>query len=140
MEAVRFLLDTCVCIEVLRGNRRIAQRLSELGSQHCAICEITRIELLYGVELNRRRYSEAKTAQALVEVGHLCGLFKEYPISTAIDEIARQKAQLARRGKLIEDADIYIGCTALVHDLTLVTDNVKHLARIDGLRMENWME
>jgi tRNA(fMet)-specific endonuclease VapC len=37
---------------------------------------------------------------------------------------------------LIPDFDILIAATAIHHDLTLVTRNQKHLARIPGLKLD----
>ena len=33
---------------------------------------------------------------------------------------------------------VLAGATALAADLTVVTRNVRHLARINGLRVEDW--
>ena len=46
--------------------------------------------------------------------------------------------KLYRQGQLITDADILIAATALVHNLTLVTENVAHFQRIIELRLESW--
>ena len=35
--------------------------------------------------------------------------------------------------------DLMIASTALVHDLTLVTHNTSHFARIPGLRLADWL-
>lgn len=57
--------------------------------------------------------------------------------------IARQfgevKATLRVQGQLIEDADLFIATTALTYQLTLVTNNTQHFARITGLQLENWL-
>lgn len=45
---------------------------------------------------------------------------------------------MKKRGNLIEDADILIAAIALVENLVLVTDNVRHFERVDGLQIENW--
>lgn len=47
-------------------------------------------------------------------------------------------AQLYQQGQLISDADILIAATALVHGLTLVTENVDHFSRITALNTESW--
>jgi len=47
---------------------------------------------------------------------------------------------LCQQGKLIEDADIFIAAFCLVNDYTLVTNNIRHFERIDGLRLANWKE
>jgi len=45
------------------------------------------------------------------------------------------RAQLESAGRPLADADLQIAATALVHDLELVTGNVKHFARVPGLRV-----
>jgi predicted nucleic acid-binding protein len=47
-------------------------------------------------------------------------------------------ADLEARGAPIGLEDVLIGATALAADLTVVTRNVRHLARIDDLRVEDW--
>jgi predicted nucleic acid-binding protein len=54
-------------------------------------------------------------------------------------EVARRfgqvSAELSRQGSMLADADVQIAATALHHDLDLVTGNVRHFARIRGLRL-----
>ena len=38
----------------------------------------------------------------------------------------------------IDDFDLLIGASALTHNMTLVTHNAKHFARIPNLTMEDW--
>jgi predicted nucleic acid-binding protein len=45
------------------------------------------------------------------------------------------RAQLESTGRPLADADLQIAATALVHDLELVTGNVKHFRRVPGLRV-----
>jgi predicted nucleic acid-binding protein len=47
-------------------------------------------------------------------------------------------ADLYRDGHLISDADILIAATALVHGLTLVTENQAHFQRIRSLHIASW--
>jgi tRNA(fMet)-specific endonuclease VapC len=47
---------------------------------------------------------------------------------------------LERSGKRIDNLDLLIGVTALQEGLILVTGNVKHFERIQGLKIENWMD
>lgn len=48
------------------------------------------------------------------------------------------KAGLERHGERLEDFDVAIAAHANALDATLVTANVRHLARIEGLEVENW--
>jgi predicted nucleic acid-binding protein len=47
---------------------------------------------------------------------------------------------LEKEGFPLDDFDLVVGCCALAHNLTLVTNNVKHFKRIEGLQVTNWIE
>lgn len=47
------------------------------------------------------------------------------------------RAQLESAGRPLADADLQIAATALLHDLELVTGNVKHFRRVPGLRISS---
>lgn len=58
--------------------------------------------------------------------------------SDVLLEFAKQKALLRRKGLMVEDADIFIGATAIVNNLTMVTENLKHIGRLENIKIENW--
>jgi predicted nucleic acid-binding protein len=53
----------------------------------------------------------------------------------AAREYGQVRAQLESAGQPLADADLQIAATALIHDLELVTGNVKHFKRVPGLRI-----
>ena len=55
---------------------------------------------------------------------------------TTFELAAQIYAQLKSAGKLIEDADLFIGCSALEHNAILLTNNSNHLGRIPHLQIE----
>ena len=42
---------------------------------------------------------------------------------------------MRKAGRMIGDFDLLIASTCLCHDLTLLTNNVRHFNRIEGLRL-----
>ena len=46
---------------------------------------------------------------------------------------------LKKSGNLIDDIDILIAGIALSNNLVMVTDNIKHFERIEGIKIENWI-
>ena len=63
---------------------------------------------------------------------------------TGLDEkslniYARTKAELKRKGGLIDEFDLLIASVAIANGLILVTNNKKHFDRISGLKLENWI-
>jgi tRNA(fMet)-specific endonuclease VapC len=51
----------------------------------------------------------------------------------------RIKAGLEKQGLPLDDADLMIASTALVHDAILITNNTSHMSRVPGLRLEAWL-
>ena len=49
------------------------------------------------------------------------------------------QAALLDAGRPAPGMDLMIAATALVHDLTLVTDNTRDFASIPGLRTVDWL-
>ena len=92
------------------------------------------MELLYGAECSEHPEENRRLSQGLIES------LSVIPFGACVQEFCKQKARLRRVGKLIEDSDLYIGCTALALGIPLATENVKHLRRIEGLQVENWVE
>ncbi|MBU0702205.1 hypothetical protein KKE26_13090 [bacterium] len=57
----------------------------------------------------------------------------------SIDQYGKSKADLRRKGRLIEDFDLLNASIALSKGWTLVTNNIKHYERIQTLKIENWL-
>lgn len=133
----RYLLDTNICVFLLRGMYEIDKMLDNVGLEHCYISEITEAELKYGAELGRRKGMKQRT-QMLEE---LLSSLHILPISRAIDLFAAEKARLRLSGTPCEDDfDLLIGCTSLVYDMVLVTENVKDFKNLTGIKLENWVK
>jgi len=49
-------------------------------------------------------------------------------------------ANLQKAGQPIGIEDVLIASTALHHGCTLVSANIRHFQRIDGLNIENWLQ
>ena len=131
---MKYLLDTSVCVEWLRGNRSIAEAIDGHGLGNCSISEITKVELLFGermAELRGRRTDRSRLER-------LFSLLEVVPIGESLDFFASEKARLYASGSGIEDFDLLIGCSAVTGGYILVTGNISHMGRISGIRIESW--
>ncbi|MFM6220662.1 MAG: PIN domain-containing protein, partial [Dolichospermum sp.] len=68
---------------------------------------------------------------------------QDYPILFLDDLRIFEKASgihadLTNRGKIIQDADILIAATAIIHNLILVSHD-SDLTRVKDLQLENWL-
>ena len=133
----QYLLDTNVCVFLLRGQYAIDKKLDNVGLENCHISEITEAELKYGAELGRRK----GLRQRMEHLNDFLASINILPISDAIDLYASEKARLRLVGTPADDDfDLLIGCTAIVNDMVMVTENLKHFKNYAGIRLENWIE
>ena len=126
-----YLLDTCVCIALLKKSPSVIQRLREIGTHNCKISDITLAELYFGAFKSGRE-------KHFNDVSEISKLFEKYPIQYT-RKYGEIRWKLEKQGLRISDMDIFIAATALEEDIILVTGNVKHFERIPGLKIENWM-
>jgi len=92
------------------------------------------------MELRFGAYKSEKKEENLRTVNDFISKVSVVPFAETIDAFCQEKLRLKRLGTPIEDYDLFIGCAAKVAGLTLVTDNVQHLSRIEGLQIENWIQ
>ena len=129
-----YLLDTNICIYLLKQRYDIEKRIKQEGYDNCFISDITLAELYYGAAKSGQKEKKIQ------DVRYIEDLFEVLPIYETLETFADIKAELNGKGLLIDDFDLLIGATALTYHLTLVTENVKHLARIPGIQIENWIQ
>ena len=133
---MKYLLDTNICIHLFLGQFSVADSIQEHGWKNCCISEITKAELLLGEEIAIRKGRSVPVGA----VRRFVSSIEVLPISDGIEIFAPEKARLFCNGELIEDFDLLIACTAIAHNCILVSENLKHLSRIQGIRLENWIE
>ena len=129
-----YLLDTNICIFAMRDKYGINDRLESINPQQCYVTDVTVMELRFGA------YKSEKKDENLRIVNDFLSKVKVVPFADTIDAFCQEKVRLQSLGTPIEDYDLFIGCAAKVAGLTMVTDNVQHLGRIEGLEIENWVE
>jgi predicted nucleic acid-binding protein len=120
------LIDSDVLVWLTRGHLGAAQRLHELSPWRLSV--VTYIELAQGcrdkAELTRLKKG---LAARQTEVLH---------VTPAISRRAAEFVDALGLSHGMRLADALIGATAIEHDLTLITANVKHFGAVSGLTIE----
>ncbi len=133
---MHYLLDTNICVYLIK--KRPPEALTQFrqhSPQDVAISTITLFELEYGVEKSQyRQRSQDALAKFLLPLNLL-----DLDRSAAADAAAI-RAELERKGLSIGPYDLLIAGLARSQNMTLVTNNTKEFERIDGLRLENWVQ
>ena len=132
-----YALDTNVLVDILRGNNKIKQRLSEVHlSNRITIPPYSYYEVLRGLKDRNanRQLSDFRLLQKI--------LYKpDIDENDVMEKAAEIYIQRKKSGLFIgDDVDILIAAWCITADATLVTSNTKHFTDIDGLMIENWCE
>ena len=128
-----YLLDTDIIIYALKGHPGVKSSLEKHALSPMAMSVISLMELYYGAH---------RSAQPEANIARVRTLEHAFRILPAADDIAGTfgslKAHMATAGTMLDDFDLIIAATALAMNLTLVSNNERHFARIEGLKLVNW--
>jgi tRNA(fMet)-specific endonuclease VapC len=134
---VSYLLDTNIVTGIIKKNPRINVKLEEVrfeGAELLISC-ITYYEVKRGLlYLNATRQ--------LSDFNRLCSSKIKVTFLDEIQIIEKASeihADLKRRGRPIQDADILIAATAIIRGLILVS-NDSDMLRVSELALENWLQ
>lgn len=129
-----FLLDTDICSYAIKGRHpALDSRLRSLSPHQIAISAVTRAELRFGMALR----PEASRLALLVEsfLQTVATLPWDAPVA---DRYGILRAMLHQTGQPIGDHDTMIAAHALTVNATLITHNLAHFTRVNGLICADW--
>lgn len=130
---MKFLLDTNIVSDALRGQGRVGERLLDHRPSEIGVSAITVAELRFGAYKRGSRKLHQLIDTFLAPV-------VEVPFdSRAADRYGEIAVELQRQGQQIEMADAMIAAHAIAIGVTLVTHDVRHLGRVQGLKIEDWV-
>ncbi len=129
---MKYLLDTNICISLLKNQYGIREAILNVKTKNCFVSEISIAELYYGASKSNNREERVKDVDFIVSHFGIVPIFRALPLYGDL------KAKLEKDGNRIDDFDILIGSTAIANGMVMVTDNVKHLGRLPGIKIENW--
>ncbi|TVR45812.1 MAG: type II toxin-antitoxin system VapC family toxin [Planctomycetota bacterium] len=131
---MRYLLDTNLCIEVIRGRRHdIIDRFRAHRHHSLCISAITYAELQYGCS----KSSDPERHRHLLERFLLPCTVEDFPVSAGL-WYGIVRSNLECRGCPIGPNDLLIAAHALASSSVLVTNNTREFARIPDLIVEDW--
>lgn len=129
-----YTLDTNAVAAILRDDETFIERVADTLNRgdRVTINAMTYFETKRGLSLPTFR-RKLETFRRFVV------LFGILPLDTeALDVSATLYQDLRRQGTLLEDADILIAGISIANNATLVTRNLKHFTRVEGLKLTTW--
>jgi tRNA(fMet)-specific endonuclease VapC len=131
---MRYLLDTNTVSDLIRNPQgRVATYIKKVGEKRVCTSIIVAAELRYGAT----KKGSARLANQLEAV---LGVLEVVPFEAPADATyGLIRTRLEQAGRPIGGNDLLLAAQAITLGYTLVTDNEKEFARVDGLNRENWL-
>ena len=127
---MRYLIDADWLIDAAIGKPFAVQTLDQLSFDGMAVGIIAVAEVYEGA------FGAPDPMATLSSFREFLGSYAILPLTDSmVEHFARMRAALRQQGRLIPDMDLLIAATAVAEDLTLVTRNLRHFARIPELRL-----
>jgi len=124
-----YLVDSDVLINFLKGEEQAVKTIKKLQNRPFYLSIISVGEILEGLleTKNKKRLTSFKELLQTVIVINIDFLI--------IEKFSLIRKSLRQKGLLIDNFDLLIASTCLVHNLVIVTGNISHFKRIPGLKM-----
>ena len=131
------ILDSNIISYYLRGDPQIVPRVQALAPAEVGVPAIVEYELRYGL----LRLPQEAAKPRLAALMQLLQPMQRLPFdSDCAAHAARIRVELEAAGTPIGPHDTLIAATAIRHQATLVTRNVREFSRVSGLQWLNWHE
>jgi tRNA(fMet)-specific endonuclease VapC len=130
-----YLLDTNIVVHAMRGHANILKRMRKAGQSNLVLSSLVAAQLAYGVEKSLHKDKNKVALVALLSAFTVAAWDE-----SAIWHYAAHFHRLRSAGTPIGELDLLIGCQALALKAICVTNNTREFARIDGLKLENWVD
>lgn len=130
-----YLLDTNMLIALSKTRGGVAERLGSLPASAIVLSSVVVAEIEYGIAKSSHQARNRKVFDALLNG------FQTAPFDhAAARHYGPLRATLEQHGRLIGPNDLMIAAHALSLDAVVVTDNVSEFTRVEGLKVENWLD
>ena len=131
---LKYMLDINICIYVIKHRPiEVLKTFNKFAGTSC-ISAITYAELCHGVEKsalpehNRRQVEDFVSRLVVLPYGDKAGA-----------HYGDIRAVLERQGPTIGVNDLHIAAHARSEGMVIVSNNLREVARVAGLRLENWL-
>ena len=126
------MLDTDTVSLLIRKNPAVIKNLVKHENDEICISAISYAELSFGLEKkgSEKLFNEVNTILGKLSIIDFNGSQSE--------QYGRIRLRLEKSGTPLGDMDMLIAAAALYAGAILVSHNIKHFSKIEGIKIEDW--
>lgn len=130
---LKYLLDTNLCIRVLRDRPRGLRERFNAEASSLSISSVVLYELFFAAAKSARPVENRNSVEAFAARMEVLDFDAD-----AAAHAGEIRAELERQGRSIGSYDLLIAGHARSRGLVVVTGNLAEFQRVEGLRCEDW--
>ena len=133
-----YLFDTDIITNIFKKqpSKNLLKKLASTSKKQQFISTITISEIVYGAwKCSNPQHHLTNLEKILLPSVNILG----FDTKSAY-VCGRLRAGLEKEGTPLALADLEIAAITIANELTLVSGNTRHFARIEGLKLENWLD
>jgi tRNA(fMet)-specific endonuclease VapC len=127
---MKYLVDSHYVADFLKGRPEALTLFRQLVPSGISISMITYAEVYEGIFYGQQRANHERGWRLFLRTTPVLSITR-----SIAKQYARMRGDLARKGQLIDQPDLFIAATAIEHHLTLVPRNLKDFGRIPDLKL-----
>jgi tRNA(fMet)-specific endonuclease VapC len=132
---LKYMLDTNIVIYVIKQRPIQVLGIFNAATGQMCISSVTLAELLHGVEKSSAVSHNLRKVEDFVSRLEVLSYDEN-----AAAHYGNIRADLEKKGSPIGVNDLHIAGHARSKSLILVTNNMREFERVEGLRLENWVD
>lgn len=130
---MNLLIDSDIVIDVLRKRSTAIDLHQQLGTNNLLLSAVSVGEVYHGIRSGGNATQEKARFRRLIQNVDVVPF--NFDLATVYGAL---RFRLRHAGIAPGDPDIMIAATAIQHDLTLATKNLRHFGRIEELKLYDW--
>lgn len=132
---MKYMLDTDICSYAIKKPNLLRKHFHKIHAGDIAISSITWAELNTWIMMSSNPENRQLSLQKMFAP---ITILPFNQIDAGFHGSIRKN--LKEQGRIIGALDMLIAAHALARGLIIVTNNIEHFSRIDGLKFENWVD
>lgn len=124
---MKFLLDTNIVIDLLRGKQAVVERINRILDQGLVISAVSAAELYHGAYKSSRPKYNLEKVEEFISVPGISVVDLDKQIAR---HYGKMLADLEANGVKLAEVDVMIAATAGENGLKILTEDRKHFVRL----------
>ncbi len=132
---MKYVIDSDIISYFIDGDEWLTYKFTNYSDNDIYTTRMNYAEILFGIYKSGVKTKKFEILKGFIEEINILEFDEESAKIYAVN-----KSRLRKKGEIVADMDLMIASITIANSYTLITNNVKHFQRFEGLKIENWIK